>query len=129
MLRHDPDMREKPQVTGTFDLVTCGSRFVHTEEVTGSNPVSPTREIRRLEREPSTSRVPLSSFQPSSGSERQQERLEPAPVSLPWTSVQAVGGAAESAVGGFGEPGFDQVEPRAQHDSPIHAVSAYVWSS
>jgi hypothetical protein len=29
----------------------------------------------------------------------------------------------------FGEPAVDQVEPRAQHDWPIHTVSAYVWSS
>jgi hypothetical protein len=36
---------------------------------------------------------------------------------------------AESAVGEFGEPAFDQVEPRAQHDSPIHTLSPYVWSS
>lgn len=41
----------------------------------------------------------------------------------------AVGGAAEFAVGEFGEPAFDQVEPRAQRDSPVHTESAYVWSS
>jgi hypothetical protein len=42
---------------------------LHTEEVTGSNPVSPTRN-NHSEREPSGSRVPLFSFQLWSGSER-----------------------------------------------------------
>src|SRR3954449_1228380 len=34
------------------------ARFVHTEEVTGSNPVSPTRRTRSSEREPRVIRVP-----------------------------------------------------------------------